>query len=34
MHGGEHLAQDIDVEEIVHHCVAIVFQLYRFFRQI
>lgn len=34
MHGGEHLAQDIDVEEIVHHCIAIVFQLYRFFRQI
>ena len=33
LHVGENFAQDIDVEEIVHHCVAIFFQLYRLFRQ-
>ena len=33
MRDGERFAQDIVIEEIVHHCVAIFFQLYRLFRQ-
>ena len=34
LHVGENVAQNIDVfEGIVHHCVAILFQLYRLFRQ-